>query len=115
MLLPPTSCRHVMLARRSECGPSPRKSHPSAAAANFRAFRTPESHTVVVCDLHPGERPRRLHLGVSGLQSNAKALCKPPQSERSPALGRLRFVNVAAPVSLLDANGSLNQINVLDH
>lgn len=26
MLEPPTSCRHVMLARRSECGPKPGKS-----------------------------------------------------------------------------------------
>src|ERR1017187_10256838 len=44
MLLPPTSCRHVMLARRREWGPKPRKSQPSAVAALFSACRTPESH-----------------------------------------------------------------------
>ena len=35
MLLPPTSCRHVILARRRECGPKPGKSQPSAVAALF--------------------------------------------------------------------------------
>jgi Protein of unknown function (DUF4238) len=44
MLLPPTSCRQVMFARRRECGPKPRKSQPSAAAAFLSALRTPESH-----------------------------------------------------------------------
>src|ERR1039458_5153208 len=44
MLDPPTSCLHVMLARRKECGPRPGKSQPSATAARFRACRTPESH-----------------------------------------------------------------------
>jgi hypothetical protein len=33
MALPPTSCRHVMFARRKECGPSPVKSHPTRLAA----------------------------------------------------------------------------------
>jgi len=42
---PPTSCRQVMLARRKECGPSPGKSQPSAAAAFLRAIRTAESHS----------------------------------------------------------------------
>ena len=38
MLLPPTSCRHVMVARRRrECGPKPGKSQPSAVAALFSA------------------------------------------------------------------------------
>jgi hypothetical protein len=32
MLLPPTSCRQVMLARRSVCSPRPAKSQPSSSA-----------------------------------------------------------------------------------
>ncbi len=41
---PPTSCRQVMLARRSVCRPRPAKSYPSSAAACPSALRTPESH-----------------------------------------------------------------------
>src|ERR1039457_4468006 len=44
MLPPPTPCRQVMLARRSVCRPRPAKSHPSTAAVDFSALRTPESH-----------------------------------------------------------------------
>ena len=33
MALPPTCCRHVMFARRKECGPRTSKSQPSALAA----------------------------------------------------------------------------------
>src|SRR5678815_2582064 len=48
MALPPTSCRHVMLARRKECSPKPEKSHSASTAAILSAFRTPESHMGLV-------------------------------------------------------------------
>jgi len=39
--LPPTSCRHVMLARRKECGPRPGKSQLTSFAASWIALRMP--------------------------------------------------------------------------
>src|ERR1035437_1243916 len=44
MLLPPTSCRQGILARRRECGPKPGKSQPSVAAALFCDVTGPWHH-----------------------------------------------------------------------
>src|ERR1039457_5222257 len=53
-LLPPTSCRQIIFARRRECGPKSGKSQPSASAALFRASRTPSLRTV-----QPGQQIRK--------------------------------------------------------
>lgn len=99
MLDPPTSCRHVILARRKECGPRPGKSQPSAAAAFFRDCRTPESHN----ESPLPSRPREDHgiwLRVLGRGLHAVAINQISQRKRPLAGARFRIADVAAPVAL---------------
>ena len=64
MLLPPTSCRHVMFARRSVCNPSPAKSHPSSSD-RFVALLLPKIDVELTVREPAPHNPA--HRGRSGL------------------------------------------------
>src|ERR1019366_4588299 len=58
MLDPPTSCRHVILARRKECGPRPGKSQPSASRYGIPACAKLNWSTFSIFKPQSGQRTR---------------------------------------------------------
>ena len=125
MLLPPTSCRHVMLARRRECGPKPGKSRPRSSLGAPSALDRPRRLLERLPDAGvPSGRAEILVLRedpiVRSLASEARdpllvPLGQAAQRQRALALGGLGHVDIAPAVALLDPDDALVQIDVLDH
>ena len=115
MLLPPTSCRHVMLARRRECGPKAEEVAAFGGSSLVEFLPDPGAPHRLLAVIILWKHPR---IGAAVLKTgNPDPIAFSQGTERQwpPALGGFRLVDITAPVALLDPEAAQVQIDVLDH